>query len=170
MTRLLDDLVDKACSQLLSEGDLEELSQEARSQHQTEAVLRRLLLAGTAASRHNLLATQSLGHAAKRVDHNLLKQWRKKARQKRVRQIRTSNQPFSLTYHAIQRFFERHPQFQDLDLEVEARASVPMKGKTLSGDKQWAGPSGVVFVVRRDRDMSLVCVTILSEAQIGCSG
>ena len=47
-------------------------------------------------------------------------------------------------------------------LNAEALSATPVRQRTLSGEQKWVGPSGVIFVMRRDGNRALpVCVTVL---------
>ena len=161
----LDELVERACSQVLSEGDLRQLCLHAQREGLSETVLLRLMRAGTAASRTNLMAAKSLtsSHLAQRHDVGRIKKEGMESSNGRMHHSLALNLPFLVTDHAFERFLERHPLDGGMDfLLAEARSSAPIRNKTMSGDSQWVGQSGIVFVTRRDQGKPLpVCVTVL---------
>lgn len=159
-------LVAAACVRLLSETEVEALAALARDTRRTDDVVVALLSAQTASSRVNLLAAwpQFGSHSARRR-REATRQARASAPPWAVLQRR--GLPFALTWHAFERFVERHGPFCSRDaaaagLDMEASAAARIRRRTLLGQEQWRGPSGVLFVVKRDgHGAPPVCVTVL---------
>ena len=169
LSQTLTELVDRACTEVLSETELQELYTQAADAKQTEEVLLQLMRAGTSVSRTNLRAAKGLKSA-----HKTLNRHPKPPRKPRLthynKQMHASqvmNLPFVVTNHAFERFVARHYPDKPLQevlefLRNEARAAAPIRDKTTKGDAQWKSPSGIIFVVRRDKKQPLpICVTIL---------
>jgi hypothetical protein len=159
-------LVAAACVRLLSETEVEALAALARDTRRTDDVVVALLSAQTASSRVNLLAAwPRLGARAARRRGEATRQASASAPPWAV--LPRRGLPFALTWHAFERFVERHGPFCSRDaaaagLDMEAAAAARIRPRTLLGQEQWRGPSGVLFVVKRDgRGAPLVCVTVL---------
>ena len=176
MAMTLDELVVEACNRLLSEGELQTLCKQAEQANQRESVLVRLLRARTSAGRTNLASAKALTTGYRTVSHPAsMRSDRSAAQEDRRRHngVLGARLPFALTHHASEQYISRHLPGESMEkaqafLDREASEAAPLRDKTFSGDSQWIGPSGVIFVVRRDADAVLpVCVTILPRPSGG---
>lgn len=158
-------LLSAACARVLSQAEVEALCGLAAQLGRSEPVVVELLSARSAPSRLNLLAAWPR-----------LRSWTARRGREAQRQADRSPGrvppaqgalPFTLTHHAIERFVERYGPFPShesarVSLETEASAATPIRERTIVGQEQWRGPSGVLFVVKRDgRGAPPVCVTVL---------
>ena len=121
--RNLDELVQRACAQILSDVELQELCSQTVEAKQVEAVLLQLLNAKTVASRTNLRNAPTLrsGHIARKMYHSS-----KSARIEKGRHLnkdciasKAVNLPFVVTGHAFERFIERHLQSMTIQEGLE---------------------------------------------------
>ena len=161
--------VERACTEVLTELEMLDLCAIAFAEEQIEEVLLSLMQAGTAASRDNLRAAKGIKavHKANSYKPHKAKQRQRTHYNKQMHMSQVLNLPFVVTGHALERFIARHYPESSLQiglqfLQEEAKASVPIRDKTAKGDAQWKSPSGIVFVVHRDKKQPLpICVTIL---------
>ena len=165
----LDRLVAEACARALSETELETLCRLAQQAGRSETIVVQLLSAGTVAGRINLRGARALTapHASRPPTPKSIRRDKAAEKATRIKAARATGLPFSITEHAFERFVERHcphelPDLAMAHLVAEAASATPLRDRTITGQEQWIGPSGVLFVMKRDgAHAPPVCVTVL---------
>ena len=151
----MDELLEQACIRVLSSQELSELHAKAKASGRYSEVTVRLMRAGTAASRENVLALPRPA-VKPRGGRKCKDIWVI---------LQPVGMPFLVTDHAFERYAQRFPEATLEGLYSEAREAKPIREKTSAGDMQWESPSGLLFVVHRDKQHGgLVCVTVVSPA------
>lgn len=169
----LEALLSEACSRQLSEEEVSRMCLMAEAAGRSQSVLIRLITSGTSAGRLNLSAAGALTsrHSPKRHDRKEIRQVKADEVAARVTKDKSSNLPFGVSNHAFERYVQRHSPNEPVEVAVtwlilEAASASPIRDRTMSGDEQWVGQTGVVFVVRRDGNGSLpVCVTVIPKEE-----
>lgn len=172
----LEAILDAARKRELARQEIDLLCAYAREAGQANDVVLALLQAGTAAARTNLLAARVglLGSngprrrqasvAATTIDYT-------PPGRGNSGYLDIPGAPFAVTQHAFERYAQRYAS-DDLEaaavaFAVEVAGAGPIRERALTGDELWRGPTGVMFVVKRDGSdgsdrARATCVTVLA--------
>jgi hypothetical protein len=173
----LQKIIGEASNRHLSKKEIEYLTKLATSnQHRTEWAVKALIAGGSKAAFNLRFANKlcekynDLMIDSRRTDTKKESQTKKKTVSARKRR----NRKIEITDHAVERYITRHepgllPHKARAKLFWLVNNSKKMKEKTRSGTERLISPGGVVLVIKRDVNRTVV-VTVAPNDQDDCPG
>ena len=169
----LDEVLADCCARIFTRAEMDDFCSRAVSEGRAQDMLLGLLKAATDAARQNLTNAPTLTHAHVAQQHGRSEAIQRKVQDRTAvsQRARTSGVSFIFSDHAIARYAERHLEGTAPDeairlLNAEAVTATPIRARTASGEQQWLGVSGVIFVMRRDHAGAWpICVTVLPREE-----